>query len=450
MNLKLRNRLLGLSAISAVALFLGGCTQSDPLGPEAETGEASPQGMGELIVQSLAQPSSELSVLETSPGDGLSSTKLPESAILSTGLEKKGASSAADWDTMFNDGQYGYYYARTTGVGLTRNDTIEILWDSYAQDEIDGNESVVSVRGSLEFAGGKRESWSAAAVDENGTILDGQPIASLAHARYESIAPNGVMDVLTISVHSGPDGEFDTESDNRILSAHWERKAGEETIAYAKYSDADNDGILVDNGASQPSPVDIEYYEKNPAANPFVEYRRLVVRILCDGTEDGVKSDPVVKVHGEQKYTSGRLTTVTVVDTDGDSTISAGEKARFIVETQTAPQSTPVRAASFECVFDPQSGLNDHSDNLYYEIHARQEKRFGWERKTSFDFTTTEPVLEGQMPTSGHIELAVEYADGTGASVVADFSDGKFSGTYTNPQGETLQVSWDENGNVVE
>lgn len=450
MNLKLRNRVFGLSAIGAVALFLGGCTQSDPLGPEAETGEASPGGMGELIMQSLAQPSSELSVLEISSGDGLSSTKLPESTTLNAGLGKKGASSAADWDTMFNDGQYGYYYSRTTAVGLVQNDSITILWDSYAQDAIDGNESVVSVRGAREFAGGKRESWSASAVDENGAVLEGQPIGSTAHMRYETIAANGVIDVLTMSVHSGPDDDFDTEPDNRILSAHWERKAGDELIAYAKYSDADNDGILVDNGAAQPSPVDVEYYEKNPVANPFVEYRRLVVRILCDGTEDGVKSDPVVKVHGEQKYTTGRITTVAVVDSDGDSTISAGEMARFIVETQTAPQSAPVRAASFECVFNPQSGLNDASDNLYYEIHARQEKRFGWERKTSFDFTTTEPVLEGQAPASGHIELAVEYADGTSASVVADFSDGRFSGTYTNPRGETMQVSWDENGNVIE
>jgi hypothetical protein len=45
--------------------------------------------------------------------------------------------------------------------------------------------------------------------------------------------------------------------------------------------------------------------------------------------------------------------------------------------------------------------------------------------------------------------MSVEYADGKTASIVADFTPGYFTGTYTAPDGSTTTVTWDADGKVV-
>ena len=45
--------------------------------------------------------------------------------------------------------------------------------------------------------------------------------------------------------------------------------------------------------------------------------------------------------------------------------------------------------------------------------------------------------------------MSVTYSNDKTASMVADFSPTGFSGTWTGPDGNTLTVTWDGNGDVV-
>ncbi|MDD5675076.1 MAG: hypothetical protein PHC61_12985 [Chitinivibrionales bacterium] len=257
----------------------------------------------------------------------------------------------------------------------------------------------------------------------------------------------GETETGILKAASGPDHDFATAGDNQLLAASWLRMLGSDTLASAVFKDADNDGILINYAAGAPSVVDVSLYERNPVLKPLVSYDRLNLRVVTNGD---TTQDKVIRISGVEGRKSGRVSTFVVLDTTGDSTVIAGAMARAIWTTALSSSSSDtVIAAKATVLFKPQNGLCKNADNLFYGINLTESKRFGIISERTFDFTTTNPVADGQKPTSGHVVMNVTFANGKTAGLVADFDNGYFNGTYTGPDGNTLTVRWNANGTVV-
>jgi hypothetical protein len=383
--------------------------------------------------------------------DPLVSAAMPAVTGLSKGMAKAkmaGASIAADPVIDSSDISLGilrYIVASTDLFGCETIDTITVQATAL--------ENWVSITGSKTCAN-RSEYYSVTDADGNGIVAGPAEVNPKAHLLYSVIYTandllghkSGMAETMLLTASAGPDNDFDTDSDNVIFEAVWNRTLNGDTLAYAEYSDADGDGIIIDNGSASASVVDVAYFEKDPAFNPFVDKSSLNMRLITDGNSE---NDQVIRINGEETLISGRVNSIIVLDTTGDSTISDNEIAEAIFSTVVSPATDSIISWRLSTVFDPVDGLANDKDNLYYELHSNWQKRFGYVRSMTYDFTTTEPVAQGADPTSGHIEMSVEYSDGRTASIVADFSQGYFTGVYTAPDGSTTTVTWDENGKVV-
>jgi hypothetical protein len=343
------------------------------------------------------------------------------------------------------DGILRYIGTSTDLFGCSKIDTITAMADNL--------ENWVSITGST-TCNNRVEYYSITDADGNGIVAG--PAETNPKARLLCIVhytandflghKSGMTETMALTASAGTDDNFGTDSDNVVFEAAWLRTLDSDTLAFAEYTDADGDGIIMDNGSASPSIVDVAYFEKDPAFNPFVDKSQLNMRLITDGNSE---NDQVIRINGEETLITGRVNSIIVLDTTGDSTISTGEMAEATFITVVSPVSDSIKTWTLSTVFDPVDGLANDKDNLYYELHMSWQKRFGYIRSLTYDFTTTEPVAEGADPTSGHLVMAAEYSDGRTGSIVADFSQGSFTGTYTAPDGSVTNVTWDENGEVV-
>jgi hypothetical protein len=102
---------------------------------------------------------------------------------------------------------------------------------------------------------------------------DGAMVTPLIGAKVSVLFVNQVDDTSESAVlmtDGGPDGNTSTEVDNRIYEAEWLRLRGEDTLSRAAYSDADSNGVVIDNGA--PSLVDLVFFERDPKDKPEGAY----------------------------------------------------------------------------------------------------------------------------------------------------------------------------------
>ncbi|MBD3392839.1 MAG: hypothetical protein GF418_12100 [Chitinivibrionales bacterium] len=455
---------LALAVLAGTSVMLSGCLFENPFdstgdesGGGGGTQEVSAEAVGQLAVATMGESQAALGSIAPAgaAADNLSVADNSMALGLSKGMKKaRSAESMLTEECTIDSTDIANNKITVTCTETTSNQTS--TWTATVK--ADDWETVYALSGSTEYTGGFKDGCTETAVftDQDGDGIVAAPGLADSKARivmtasYEKDLPllghkAGEVERAVMTATAGPDGDFDTEEDNVVYEASWERKLDGERVAYAEYADADGDGVIIDAAASSPSQVDVVLYEKDPAWEPFVDYNELYFRIITDGNEE---NDKVIKLYGEQGMITGRVNSIVVLDENGDSIISEGEIAVATFATVVTSNSDSIISSSVSLVFDPVSGLEDDTDNLYYELHYSHEKRLGWVRKLTYDFATDEPVPEGQEPTSGHIEMSVEYANGETASLEADFADGSFSGTYTGPDG-TFSVTWNDDGSVA-
>jgi hypothetical protein len=337
--------------------------------------------------------------------------------------------------------------ADTSLRGTITIDSVLMKWDDAAHDDIDDNENILSLSHTLLHPDGSIHSTAVSDLDGDGVAVGQNPYNQTARL-VTSTTKGTIEETMVLDAHCGADANFDNESDNKILALEWVRTDAGDTVAYARFGDADADGYLVDHAAARASVVDVEVFEKNPATAPLVASSSLALRVEvgADGTER------ITKLSGSEIRKAGRLSTIVLQDSpdgSGDEVLDPGEKAHVTFATHSSPADAPVASAQATVVFDPVSGLQNPEDNLYYEIHATEQRRVGAIASQTFRFTTTQPVAAHQQPLSGHLELSVTYRNGDTVSMTADFAEGMLRGTYTDPDGQTSTVSWNQEGTVV-
>lgn len=318
----------------------------------------------------------------------------------------------------------------------------QLKWDDYAKNDIQSDENIISISGEKTYLDGKKIKYNIIDLDNDEILFGQSQYNGKARITYQSTLGN-ISEKIVLDAFSGIDKNFDTQEDNQILALSWEKSFGGKSSAKATFKDADGDNIILDRNKELPSMVDIALQIKNPPLSPFVDSIFLQIRVLTIGNGN----DTIIRFSGEERRISGRRITLQFTDIHGNPDVIPFDTAIAIIATQ--PVLPNGWKDSIKLIFDVQSGLQNSSDNLLYELHINKEHQKGIILRTSSHFVTTQPISQGEKPKSGHIEMSITFTDNKNASLIADFSKSGFSGTYTDPKGNTLTIIWDANGNVV-
>jgi hypothetical protein len=442
--------------IAAVTLSLGLCLIGCGLGPRtsnttSESTGITPQSTGQIAVASFSEQDSLTGTLSTA-ASGLDNLSLDSTFSLAaaSNLGKQGLgkirSGAEDPVIDLSDTASGKarFIVAKKNILVESHDTAIVKWDNIARDTAIKDKNIISVSGEKIHAGEKTERYSVTDLDGDGVVAGEAKFNGKARFSYQATRSE-VTEKLVLDVSAGADKNFNTEADNQVLALAWERTGGIEQTAKAAFADADGDGILIDKSKETQSAVDVTLFQKNPPFKPLVDSLTLTIRVLTDGKDKA--KDKIIRLSGREYRQSGRIITVAVTDVHGNGDVMPGDTAIAVFALIPAYQNG--WKDTVRLVFGVQSGLQNPHDNLLYALHISKEHQSGVVKNRVFDFTTSQPVTEGQKPKSGHVEMKVTYGNDKTASLIADFNETGFSGTWTGPNGNTITVSWDSNGDVV-
>jgi hypothetical protein len=446
---KKKSTLFSLVACAA-AVGLVGCGLSPHENNSIETISITPESTGRMAIAALSEQDSLTGTL-SSAGSGLEALSLENKFSISTaaslgkqGLGKISSGAASPISVDLADtasGKARLIFAVQTAL-VSSFDTVTIKWDDIARDPLKIDKNIVSVAGEKTSIGGKTERYAVSDLDNDGVVAGEGQYNGKARFAYQSIQ-GAVTENLLMEVSAGPDKNFSADADNKINSLSWEKSRSGAAAGRATFTDADGDGVLIDRAAAQ-NIIDVTLFEKNPPFKPFVDSVSLTMRVTIGGADGSGK---IIRLSGKEYRVSGRVVTLSLTDIHGNADVMPFDTA--VATFAMIPVLQNGWKDSVRLVFDVQSGLQNSSDNLLLELHMSKEHTSGIVKTRTFDFVTTNPVHDGRKPVSGHVEGTVTYGNGKTASISADFSATGFSGTWTGPNGNTLTVKWDKNGNVI-
>ena len=365
------------------------------------------------------------------------SIKVPLGAVAAakTGLGK----IAARTDTLCK-GTVTLSKSEVIGEKTVQN-TAVLCVDSALTDPIQGNETVVRAKSVAVFKNGRVETVEIEDADGDSIV---NPVAGRKSKEkiLFTVTDSGFTLSTLVILGPGPDNKFDTEADNLLYRAEWTKTAGKDTLAYARYTDPDGDGIVIDN--AKPSLVDLEFFQRGPTPDHRdAEWSRASLRLVVVYK---VEPSEVKRARFEAKTTDGRTLTSVLRNRQGGEDIDRRDtlEAHLEVRASLARDSLD----SMETVFVMSHGRNleDGRDDSLYAFKVQVAKKIGEETSGRFEFQSDRPIPSGGKPVSGGLSMRVEYADGTFLVVDGRVSAKEVDVIITDRQGKRLHVVWDRLG----
>lgn len=435
-------------ALLGSALFLGACVTSNEKAQEEVTGVVDAKTAGQSLAGSFSQAGDWNSTTATPASQSITSF----STQLSGTLKKKAAlpkmaALGVDIKVNLDDTANGTatYMAVNTGLFDTTYDTAVVKWDDKARDTVKDNENILSLHHVVHHFGGKIEMavFETADGDADGIVTPVPGTVNKVKITFTGI-DKGVTEQAVLVAGPGPDANWDTELDNLVYSAHWTRMAGGELIAEATFEDADNDGLVGDNGKD--CIVQAHFWEMNPKDKPLVRKADAVIKMKVFAQKAG---DEPISFSYTEEMKSGRVNKVSLMNRQGGSDIIKNDTMQVKLETTVASDDDTLKHAEIVFVMNPGNDLKSDSDDLLYAIHIKTSKQRGFERDAEFNFVSDAAIPHGQQPVSGRFDGHVSYADGKSASLEGTFSPTGFSAKFTGPEGNTVSVEYAKNGDVT-
>jgi len=319
----------------------------------------------------------------------------------------------------------------------TTYDTAVVKWDAKAQDSVKGNENVIRWSHTVVYAiGGSVD--RAAYTDDDGdgivNVVAGRENRIRIEFTKSSTRTDGRHQVETAVVIASPgtDNNFDTEADNRLYQADWNRKADGALLAMVTFTDDDGDGVVLDNAKA--SVVKMTAWESAPPLRPRVQSVGAVVRVRKLGF--GLGEEPVGFTYNDT-LKNGRTDKVYVKNSTGGEDIRANDTLRVFFETQQRNGDDSLRSAKVEIALNLGSNLKSDADDVFYSLNAESHNRLGFERDVKLAVVSSMPVPRGQQPKNGTFSFDVTYANLKTISVVGTFTPASLDGVYTGPDGAT-------------
>jgi hypothetical protein len=318
-----------------------------------------------------------------------------------------------------------------------------ICFDAKALDSIKGNETVLSGKSVTTYNTGRVESAEITDGDGDG-ILNPKGTGAKANIVFSALEKN-ILEKSVLLVGPGPDANFDTEADNVVYAASWTRTSGSDTLGYAKYADADSDGIAIDNG--KPSVVDLEFYEKGATKDhPDAVWSKANLRMVV---KYKVEAKEVRRVRFELETRAGRKEIGEILNQEGGRDIDMRERVHAHFYTIGAAQSDSLDTMYVHLSMTLGADFDDKADDSVYAIDVRTRKNSGDERLARFSFVSDKPIPSGKDPQEGALDLSVEYADGTTLTVEGDISPTRMDVTIKDREDKRLHVVWDRQGRGI-
>ncbi len=366
----------------------------------------------------------------------------------STALKKKASlaklarTSNEDWQVTIDSAAGLVHLSHKTEIaGITVQEEADAKWDDAAKDTIKDNEHLLRFSQTKTYPLGKVEKASFEDGDGDGLI---NPATKGSKVKITFLNTEGkTVETAVIIAGCGPDLNFDTEADNAIYQADWNRKIDGVLRAEASFLDADQDGIIVDNADT--SLVEMRFSDYEPLDRPLVKERHTHAKVRVFGKDENGndQGDEPVSFGYTETLKSGRVTTVSLRNPNGGEDLVAGDTMTVSVETVAKRDDDTLKTLSLEIVMNPGQDLKSEDDDSVYAFHVKSSKHLGFEREAEFHFYADTPVLHGQEPTAGHFSGKATYANGQTATLEGSFSPRGFSAEYTGPQGSTLDVDFD-------
>lgn len=322
-----------------------------------------------------------------------------------------------------------------------------ICWDEKALDGIAGNETVIRWETVTTFAGGRVETTMLSDADGDGILTPNAGQDSRARLLMSTL-DGGILEKTLIVLGPGPDGDFGTEADNLIFSAAWTKTAGEDTLAFAVYADADDDGIVIDN--SKPSRVDLDFYQEGPSQDqPDAIWTRARMRLLIRFQEEAkmvsrLRFEAALKGGGRE--IGEILGRGGVQDFDMADTVLARFTAFSAPEGGPAGQDGDTDTTVTELTMTLGEDFGSKQDDSVYAIGVRSVRQTGEERLVTFRFRSDAPIPSGEDPRAGEISMEIGYADGTRMEAAGVISEDGLDLIIRGRDEGRIRVVWDGQG----
>jgi hypothetical protein len=285
--------------------------------------------------------------------------------------------------------------------------------------------------------------------DGDGDGLMSLPLGSARVKVHLETREGGVTEVADLITDGGPDGNLDTEADNRIYQARSLRLRGTDTLATAVYSDANGDGIVIDNG--KPTAVDLLFYERDPKDKLEVAERTLSLRLVSHYTPKGqmqTQQPELLRFAAVETLRNGQINRLAYSNADGGDDLNPQGRTRVSLAVENTPSRDTLESMAAISVVQPETVFGQDRDSvLSYAIQTH--KRLGEEKAAHFAFTTTKPAPPKTDPRNGQITLAIDYRDETQVTVEGTLKDGAFSALITARDGTLYDATWDADGKLV-
>ena len=395
--------------------------------------------VGSITFATISESSEINEVLITenpAPADLFSQATIPDvSSDANQTLNKATAETTISLDTLTDNTLR--ITITSEGDAATRSDTIEAVLDETVFDAVEGNESLLAVYGSVEYETGIRTSYRIEDTDGDGIINNPateQRAAIICFATTDNSSAEAIETFTAFEVGSGPDKNFNAESDNVLFSATWTQLKSGDTLAYARFTDASGDGIVASTGEGT---IDISFYRTAFPFRPFLEYRKVDCTIEQDA--DGKKE--TLSFSAEEEYSTGRTNHLVIKDDNGNTTTTPNSMAHAYFTTNNPAISDTEVTAQIHLVFDPGDNLCDETDNYLHEATFEKSYRLGALDSLMVHYTFSPAVAFGNEAESGSFELEALYRNGKEASLVGTFDHAIIEATYTDPEGKTTEVT---------
>jgi hypothetical protein len=325
----------------------------------------------------------------------------------------------------------------------TTVNTLAICFDAKALDSIKGNETVLRGKTVTTYNSGRVETAEITDADGDG-ILNPKGAAAKANIAFSALEKN-ILEKTLLVVGPGPDANFDTEPDNVVYSASWNKTSGTDTLGHATYTDADSDGVAIDNGKA--SVVDLDLYEKGATKDhPDAAWTRANLRLVV---RYKVEAKEVRRVRFELETKAGRKEIGEILNQMGGHDIDMRERVHAHFFTIGAGGSDPLDTLYVHLAMTLGTDFDSKADDSVYEIGVHTRMNSGDERLARFSFVSDKPFPSGKDPQEGALDMSVEYADGTSLTVEGEISATRMDVTLKDREDKRLHVVWDRQGRGI-
>jgi len=440
-------------AMALAALLLALCLQGCIVGGEKHAGvDEFPNSVYARVNGFLdeGKKSGELGVpdlgdsLQTAGGFIVAAAKLAVAKRAANGFEAahalpKAAAGCSGLVATWTDS-----LAKPAAEKLYTKDSVQVCLDAKALDTIKGNETIIHVKSVTTYVSGRIETAEISDADGDGIVnpvSGGSSRASLVLTALDK----GILEKTVLTVGPGPDNDFATEADNLTYTASWTKTQGPDTLALASYSDADSDGVAIDNGKA--SLVDLDLYQKGPSKDhPDALWTRALLRMVV---RYHVDAKEVRRVRFEMEDPAHRISTGEVLSRDGAPDFDMRDTVIAHFSTVGTAASDSLDTLDVRLTMKLGADFDSPLDDTIYAIRAMSTQKSGDERRAEFSFISSKPIPSGAAPEDGTLSMAIDYRDGTSLKLDGTLKAKALDVTIVDREGHKAHVTWDAEGRGV-